>query len=84
MSTQKAMELLKVDKKQELMELADAMGISTTKNDWEETLLKACLYFDQYLKYLIEPKSATKSPTEEKIHKIMTLVRETVNESVEG
>jgi len=67
-SVQRTLEMLMVDRKEELIKLADAMGISTTKNGWEETLLKACLYFEKYLNYLIEPKGAKKNSLEEKIH----------------
>lgn len=82
-STQKALEILIVDRKEEFVELAESMGISTKKEGWEEILLSACLYFNEYLKYLIEPKSAKKTPYEERIHKTMTLIREITNSEFE-
>ncbi len=82
-STQKALEILIVDRKEEFVELAESMGISTKKEGWEEILLSACLYFNEYLKYLIEPKSAKKTPYEERIHKTMTLIREMANSEFE-
>jgi len=82
-STQKALEILIVDRKEEFVELAESIGISTKKEGWEEILLSACLYFNEYLKYLIEPKSAKKTPYEERIHKTMTLIREMANSEFE-
>ncbi len=82
-SIQKALEILIVDRKEEFVELAESMRISTKKEGWEEILLSACLYFNEYLKYLIEPKSAKKTPYEERIHKTMTLIREMANSEFE-
>ena len=82
-STQKAIEMLIVDRKEEFVELAESMGISTKNEGWEEILLRACLYFNEYLKYLIEPKSAKKTPYEERIHKTMTLIRAVANREFE-
>ncbi len=76
---QKALEMLIGDRNEELVELAESMGISTKNKGWEEVLFRTCLYFNEYLKYLMEPKSAEKTPYDEGIHKTMTLIRKVVN-----
>ncbi len=68
------LEFLLMDKKNELVDLANAMGISTTTKGWEETVLKACQFFNDYLKYLLYV-TPYQSPDDERICKCMTLMR---------
>lgn len=73
-STQRVLEMLVVDRQQELAELAEAMGISTSIKGWEEMVLQSCVFFNNYLKFLID-MGPNDRPDMQKVNQCMTSMR---------
>ena len=60
------------DRKNEFRELADAIGIPSTADDWEAIILKFCLDFEECFKIWTDGKE----PDSVKNAKCMTIMRE--------
>ena len=70
--------VLLVDRRNEFKELAVGMGIPTTSKNWEQTILKFCLDFNECF-YVITRPEGPNDQTEDshnKIHRCMTLIRQ--------
>ena len=73
-STQKILEMLLVDRRQEFTELAKALGISTSIKGWEERVLKSCLFINDHLKLLMDTDNNESQDTKIILHSL-TLMR---------
>ncbi len=67
-----ALDLLLRDRKNEFRELAGAIGIPTTAEDWEVIVLKFCLDFEECFKIWTD----SEEPDQIKNTKCMTIMRE--------
>ncbi len=67
-----ALNLLLRDRKNEFRELANAIGIPTTSEDWEVIILKFCLDFEECFKTWTD----SEEPNQMKNNKCMTIMRE--------
>jgi hypothetical protein len=73
-----SLNMLLADRRNEFKELADGMGIPTTSKNWEQTILKFCLDFNECF-YVITRQEGPNDQTEDshnKIHQCMTLIRQ--------
>lgn len=72
-----SLDMLLIDRANEFKELASGMGIPTSSSNWEQTILKFCLDFNDC--FYIMTKLDSPTETEEnhnKIHQCLTLMRQ--------
>ncbi|NDB33255.1 MAG: hypothetical protein EB150_03930 [Nitrososphaeria archaeon] len=72
------LDMLLIDRRNEFAELASGMGIPTTATNWEHTILKFCLEFNDCF-YIITKLEGPNDDTENshnKIHQFVTLIRQ--------
>ena len=72
-----SLDMLLIDRANEFKELAGGMGIPTSSSNWEQTILKFCLDFNDcfYTMTKIESPNETED-THNKIHQCLTLMRQ--------
>ena len=75
---EESLRMLLVDRSNEFKELAHGMGIPTSSKNWEHTILKYCMEFNDCF-YVITSLEGPNDSTEDghnRIHQFMTLVRQ--------
>lgn len=69
----RSLDMLLTDRSNEFHELANAIGYSTTYNNWEEFILRFCLEFDDCFNMWSERDNLG---DHNKVHKCMTIMRQ--------
>ena len=75
----KSLDMLLIDRRNEFRELANAMGIPSSSNDWEEIILKFCIDFsDIFKKVLIDTKGPNDHNSDDHtlIHQCVSLMHQ--------
>lgn len=73
-----SLDMLLIDRSNEFKELAHGMGIPTTAKNWEYTILKYCMDFNDCFPFMTSIESPNDSSKEahNRIHQCMTLLRQ--------
>lgn len=74
--TKRSLDMLLVDRSNEFIELANAIGYSTSFNNWKEFILRFCLEFNDCFNMWTEKED---HGNHNKIHKCMTVMRQIAN-----
>ncbi len=75
---EESLNMLLVDRSNEFKELAHGMGIPTNSKNWEYTILKYCMEFNDCFTVItgLEGPNESSEDSNTKIHQCMTLIRQ--------